>query len=55
MKKKKERRNTSFRRRVKHREPYDVILIVCEGSKTEPDYFKAAILGKSIYFEIPSV
>lgn len=41
MKKKKERRNTSFRRRVKQREPYDVILIVCEGSKTEPDYFKA--------------
>lgn len=41
MKKKKERRNISFRRRVRIREPYDVILIVCEGSKTEPDYFKA--------------
>lgn len=41
MKKKSERRNTSFRRKSRLREPYDVILIVCEGSKTEPDYFKA--------------
>lgn len=25
------------------REPYDVILIVCEGAKTEPDYFRSLI------------
>lgn len=37
---KRERRSLSFRRRVKLREPYDVVLIVCEGAKTEPNYFK---------------
>lgn len=29
-----------FRRRKPVREPYDVVLIVCEGQKTEPAYFK---------------
>ena len=35
------RKNSSLQRlRKKLREPYDVVLIVCEGSKTEPTYFK---------------
>jgi len=29
-----------YRRREPVREPYDVVLIVCEGEKTEPRYFK---------------
>lgn len=42
MSRKVERRNVSLRRkRGKPREPYDVVLIVCEGAKTEPTYFKA--------------
>lgn len=42
MSRKKERKNVSlYRKRGKPREPYDVVLIVCEGSKTEPTYFKA--------------
>ena len=36
------RKNASLqRRRKKLREPYDVVLIVCEGAKTEPAYFTA--------------
>jgi hypothetical protein len=36
------RKNKSLqRKRKKPREPYDVVLIVCEGAKTEPEYFKA--------------
>lgn len=36
------RKNASLRRRRrKPREPYDVVLIVCEGAKTEPAYFTA--------------
>lgn len=31
----------SYRRREAVREPYDVALIVCEGKKTEPEYFEA--------------
>jgi len=30
----------AFRRRGPTREPYDVVLIVCEGEKTEPQYLK---------------
>jgi RloB-like protein len=30
----------SYRRKESIREPYDVVLIVCEGSKTEPEYLK---------------
>ena len=37
--KKKERKAESLRRRRAMREPYDVIFIVCEGEKTEPNYF----------------
>ena len=29
-----------YRRRGPTREPYDVVLIVCEGKKTEPEYFE---------------
>jgi len=31
---------SSFRRRAPIRAPYDKVLIVCEGSKTEPQYFE---------------
>jgi hypothetical protein len=34
-----------YRRRNPTREPYDVVLPVCEGSKTEPNYFKEARLA----------
>ena len=37
--KRKERTKTSLRRRRAQRDSYDVVLIVCEGSKTEPRYF----------------
>jgi hypothetical protein len=30
----------AFRRRGAIREPYDVVLIVCEGEKTEPEYLR---------------
>lgn len=30
----------ALRREAQKREPYDVVLIVCEGGKTEPNYFK---------------
>jgi len=33
------RRQERYRRRQPQREPYDVVLIVCEGTKTEPYYF----------------
>ena len=37
--KRKERKAESLRRRRALKAPYDVILIVCEGKKTEPIYF----------------
>lgn len=40
------RRPRSFRetrRSTPNREPYDVVLIVCEGQKTEPSYFRSLI------------
>jgi hypothetical protein len=30
----------ALRRETRKREPYDVVLIVCEGNMTEPNYFK---------------
>jgi len=33
----------SLRRRGPQREPYDYVLIVCEGEKTEPNYLKETI------------
>lgn len=38
--KRKKRKASDFRREENKRQPYDRILIVCEGSKTEPNYFK---------------
>ena len=38
--KRKERRAASLRRARAKRYPYDTVLIVCEGEKTEPYYFK---------------
>ncbi|MBW1924385.1 MAG: RloB domain-containing protein [Deltaproteobacteria bacterium] len=35
----KERKAESLRRRQAMKAPYDVVLIVCEGKKTEPNYF----------------
>ena len=37
--KRKERKIASLRRRRASIAPYDVVLIVCEGEKTEPNYF----------------
>ena len=37
--KRKERKAASLRRRKASLAPYDVVLIVCEGEKTEPNYF----------------
>ena len=37
--KRKERKAELLRRRRATKDPYDVILIVCEGAKTEPNYF----------------
>lgn len=38
--KRKARKAESLHRRQVKRAPYDVVLIVCEGSKTEPNYFR---------------
>ncbi len=37
--KRKERKAKLLRRQKAKKEPYDVVLIVCEGEKTEPNYF----------------
>jgi hypothetical protein len=37
--KRKHRQINSLRRRKPQRDPYDMVLIVCEGKKTEPNYF----------------
>lgn len=37
--KRKARKAELLRRKLAKRAPYDVVLIVCEGSKTEPNYF----------------
>lgn len=39
MRKQKKRITASLERRRQQREPYDLVLIVCEGAKTEPLYF----------------
>lgn len=41
--KRKARDARSFRRKLARRAPYDMVLIVCEGEKTEPNYFRALI------------
>ncbi|OGA44745.1 MAG: hypothetical protein A3F74_19835 [Betaproteobacteria bacterium RIFCSPLOWO2_12_FULL_62_58] len=40
MARRKPRSAKTYRRRGEVREPYDVVLIVCEGKKTEPTYFE---------------
>ena len=40
MGRRKPRPTKGYRRRGPTREPYDVVLIVCEGKKTEPEYFE---------------
>lgn len=40
MARRKPRSARAFRRRGPSREPYDVVLIVCEGEKTEPEYLR---------------
>ncbi len=40
MARRKPRPAKSYRRKEAIREPYDVVLIVCEGEKTEPEYLK---------------
>lgn len=42
-KKRKARDARSLRRKKAKRSAYDMVLIVCEGEKTEPNYFKALI------------
>jgi hypothetical protein len=42
-KKRRARDARSLRRKRAKRSPYDMVLIVCEGEKTEPNYFKALI------------
>jgi len=39
MRKQKKRITESLERRRQRREPYDLVLIVCEGAKTEQLYF----------------
>ncbi|WP_457573176.1 RloB family protein [Desulfolithobacter sp.] len=38
--KRRERKAASLRRRGARRDSYDTVLIVCEGEKTEPNYFR---------------
>ena len=38
-KKRKAKKLKDHQRKVAIREPYDRVLIVCEGEKTEPSYF----------------
>ncbi len=41
--KRKARATSSFKRKLAKRAQYDMVLIVCEGEKTEPNYFRALI------------
>lgn len=41
--KRKARSQASLKRKRAKRAPYDMVLIICEGEKTEPNYFKALI------------
>ncbi len=42
-KKRKAKNARSLKRKRAKRSPYDMVLIVCEGEKTEPSYFRAMI------------
>ena len=39
--KRKQRTRDSFKRKISRRAPYNVVLIVCEGEKTEPFYLRS--------------
>ena len=41
-------RRSRFSRRGPVREPYDVVLIVCEGSKTEPNYLQGLRVARKL-------
>ena len=43
MARRKPRQRGHLRRKGPKREPYDRVLIVCEGSKTEPSYFRSLV------------
>lgn len=44
--KRKQRRATSLQRKKALKAPYDRVLIVCEGAKTEPNYFREITGGQ---------
>ncbi len=50
--KRKERKAEGLRRRQASKAPYDVILIVCEGGKTEPNYFTELKKDRPLSFPI---
>ena len=39
--KRKQQTRDALRRKISKREPYDIVLVVCEGKKTEPNYLQA--------------
>ena len=43
MARRKPRQRGQLRRKGPKREPYDRVLILCEGSKTEPSYFRSLV------------
>lgn len=52
--KKKKRKAESLRRRRAMKASYDVILIVCEGAKTEPNYFTEVKFSLFLQFPVSS-
>lgn len=46
--KRRERGKKNLERKKAKREPYDRVLIVCEGEKTEPNYFRDLIIANRI-------
>jgi hypothetical protein len=48
----KKRRSSIFRRKVNTRDVFQRFLIVCEGRKTEPNYFEGFRVNKKIHIEV---
>ncbi|MFC2540881.1 RloB family protein [Neisseria sicca] len=48
-KKRKAKRLSDYQRKKAYRQPYERILIVCEGEKTEPFYFKSLCASLSLH------
>ena len=48
-KKRKAKRLRDYQRKKAYRHPYERILIVCEGEKTEPFYFKSLCASLSLH------